>query len=262
MLFSLLGATYAPHAQVQLGALALPSGLQLLPAAIAICWFPWLTPRAVVSGLIAGLTVVFFTDNLGITLANFFEIDIPWGRWPWTIHSAGWGIVCNVAIGLLFSLLTQKTFAARAADALPRLSRRDAPAHVRTERMAARRLGITLGWFFFALGPGILFGVDFFGAPNAGAEAWLVRHSLALGLADHRLGSGRAAALAPRLSTRNVDAPGPSDRTGNQSLYGARFSSCQSSSHAGSAPCADCRDAGAGVARSDDSLERRAGGVA
>src|ERR1700686_2646534 len=70
MLFSLLGATYAADAQVEIGALALPAGLQLLPAAIAICWFPWLTPRAVVSGLIAGLVVVFFTDQLGPTLAN------------------------------------------------------------------------------------------------------------------------------------------------------------------------------------------------
>ncbi len=30
-----------------------------------------------------------------------------------------------------------------------------------------------LGWLFFAIGPGQLFGVDLFGAPNAGAGAWL-----------------------------------------------------------------------------------------
>ncbi len=173
MLFSLLGATYAPNAQVQIGALALPAGLQLLPAAIAMCWFPWLTPRAVVSGLIAGLAVVFFTDELGLTLAKFFDIDIPWGRWPWTIHSAGWGIVCNVAVCLLFSLMTQKRSARehrmRFHDYLAEATSRASNARVwRPIAWVA-----TVGWFFFAIGPGLLFGVDLFGAPNAGAKAWL-----------------------------------------------------------------------------------------
>ena len=173
MLFSLLGATYAPHAQVQFGALALAAGLQLLPAAIAVCWLPWITPRAVISGLIAGLVVVLFTDKLGITLANFFEIDIPWGRWPWTIHSAGWGIVCNVAIVLLFSLLTQRRSRReqrmRFHDYLAEMSPSSSDRGVlRPVAWAA-----TLGWFFFALGPGALFGVDLFGAPNAGPDAWL-----------------------------------------------------------------------------------------
>jgi SSS family solute:Na+ symporter len=173
LLFSLLGATYAADAQVQIGALALPAGLQLLPAAIAICWFPWLTPRAVVSGLITGLVVVVFTDQLGLTLANFLEIDIPWGRWPWTIHSAGWGIVCNIAVCLLFSLMTQKRserehrmrFHDFLAEAAPR-----AP-NARVWRPIA--WVAALGWVFFAIGPGLLFGVDLFGAPNAGAKAWL-----------------------------------------------------------------------------------------
>ena len=30
-----------------------------------------------------------------------------------------------------------------------------------------------LGWVFFAIGPGLLFGTDLFGAPNAGPGAWL-----------------------------------------------------------------------------------------
>ena len=108
MLFALLFATYAPHAEAEIGALALPFALQLLPLALAVCWFPWITPQAAISGLIAGLVAVLFTDKLGLSLAEFFEIDIPWGRWPWTIHSAGWGIVLNVAVCLLFSLMTQK----------------------------------------------------------------------------------------------------------------------------------------------------------
>jgi hypothetical protein len=30
-----------------------------------------------------------------------------------------------------------------------------------------------MGWIFLAIGPGQMFGVDLFGAPNAGAAAWL-----------------------------------------------------------------------------------------
>ena len=85
-----------------------------------------------------------------MTLANFFEIDIPWGRWPWTIHSAGWGIVCNVAVCLLFSMLTQKRSRSRASHALPRLSRGGdrAAEHSRVWRPIA--WVAALGWFFFA----------------------------------------------------------------------------------------------------------------
>lgn len=173
MLFALLGATYAPQAQAEIGALALPAGLQLLPAALAICWFPWITPRAGLSGLIAGLVVVLFTDQLGLTLANFFEIDIPWGRWPWTIHSAGWGIACNIAVCLLFSLLTQKRsrreYRMRFHDYLTEVTARTGNSRVwqPVAWVAA------LGWLFFAIGPGQLFGVNLFGAPNAGPGAWL-----------------------------------------------------------------------------------------
>jgi solute:Na+ symporter, SSS family len=173
MLLSLLGATYAPQAQAEIGALALPAALQLLPAAIAICWAPWITPRAMLSGLIAGLVAVLFTDKLGLTLAHFFEIDIPWGRWPWTFHSAGWGLIVNVAICLLFSLLTQKRsrreHRQRFHDYLEETVAR-AP-NTRPWRPIA--WAAALAWVFFAIGPGLLFGVDLFGAPNAGRDAWL-----------------------------------------------------------------------------------------
>jgi len=173
MLLSLLGATYAPNAQAQFGALAMASGLQLLPAAVAVCWLPWITPRAAVSGLIGGLVVVLFTDRLGIDLANFFEIDIPWGRWPWTVHSAGWGLVFNVAIVLLFSLLTQKRSRRESRMAFHDYLAETNPPGPPSRVLRPLSWAIALGWFFFALGPGVLFGVDLFGAPNAGSAVWL-----------------------------------------------------------------------------------------
>jgi SSS family solute:Na+ symporter len=173
ILFALIGATYAPRAQAMFGALALPFALQLLPAALALTWLRWLTPEAVLSGLVAGLTLVFFTEQLGLTLAAFFTVDIPWGRWPWTIHSAVWGLVFNVAVCLLFSLLTQKRsrrerrmqyhdYLAEAAPQAP---------NARVWRPIAWIAA--LSWIFFAIGPGQMFGVALFGAPNAGPDAWL-----------------------------------------------------------------------------------------
>lgn len=173
MLFALLGATYAPHAQAEIGALALSAALQLLPLALAVCWLPWITPVAAMSGLISGLVVVLFTERLGITLAGFFEIDIPWGRWPWTVHSAGWGLVFNVAVCLLLSTLSQsrsrRTHRMRFHDYLA--VHAAATSNARIWRSIAWVAG--LGWVFFAIGPGLLFGTDLFGAPNAGPDAWL-----------------------------------------------------------------------------------------
>jgi Na+/proline symporter len=173
LLGAMLMATYAPRAQVELGALALGAGVQLLPALAAICWLPWITRRAAVSGLIAGLVAVLFTDKLGLTLAQFVGVDLPWGRWPWTIHSAGWGIVCNVAVCLIVSLLTQSVAGGE----------RRMKFHAFLSEAGAQSPGkafwrpvawaLTLAWFFFAVGPGLVIGTDLFGAPNAGSAAWI-----------------------------------------------------------------------------------------
>ena len=108
LLAALLLATFAPGAQVQIGALALAAGFQLLPAMAGICWLPWITRRAAVSGLIAGLVVGrLYRHARARPWPSSSAFDLPWGRWPWTIHAAGWGIACNVAVCLVVSLLTQ-----------------------------------------------------------------------------------------------------------------------------------------------------------
>ena len=173
LLGAVLLATYAPRAQAQFGALALASAFQLLPAAAAICWLPWVTRRAAVSGLVAGLVVILFTDQLGPTIADYFHIEVPWGRWPWMVHPAGWGIVCNVAICLIFSALTRDKaerehrlgFHAFLAEASART--------VKGRGLRAFAWAVGLLWFFCAIGPGLVIGTDLFGAPNAGPKAWL-----------------------------------------------------------------------------------------
>ena len=173
LLAALLLATYAPQAQAQFGTLALACGFQLLPAAAAVCWLPWITRRAAVSGLIAGIVVVVFTDKLGLTLADFFGIQVPWGRWPWMIHPAGWAIVCNIAICLIFSAsardkverdrrLVFHAFLAEASNRTPK-----------SRGLRSFAWAAALAWFFLAIGPGLVMGTDLFGAPNAGPAAWL-----------------------------------------------------------------------------------------
>ncbi|OQW92900.1 MAG: hypothetical protein BWK78_00100 [Thiotrichaceae bacterium IS1] len=80
-----------------MGALAVAYGVQMLPALVAVCWWPFLTRHGVMVGLIAGLIAVTLTE-FGKNL-----IPVPWGQWPGTIHSAGWGIFFNLLFALSIS---------------------------------------------------------------------------------------------------------------------------------------------------------------
>ena len=81
-------------ALVLLGGLAVAYGFQMWPALIAVCWWPFLTRQGIVAGLVAGLVAVTVTEPIG---AQF----MPWGRWPLTMHSAGWGIVFNLGLAIV-----------------------------------------------------------------------------------------------------------------------------------------------------------------
>ena len=94
---------------VLLGGLAVAYGFQMWPALIAICWWPWLTGPGIILGLIAGLVAVTLTESIG---ATWFGVT-AWGRWPLTIHSAGWGIFFNLGIAILVSFFTQNAEASR-----------------------------------------------------------------------------------------------------------------------------------------------------
>lgn len=172
ILASLLLASFAPAAQAELGSLALGFGLQLLPVLAALCWLPWITPPAAIAGLASGLVAVVFTDSFGLSLAAFSGIDLPWGRWPWTTHSAGWGLAANVAVSLLISLISQAR-----GDRARRQTYHDfftANAGLVERRHYLRPVAwaVALAWFFFAIGPGALFGNFAFGDPRGGVSAW------------------------------------------------------------------------------------------
>jgi Na+/proline symporter len=108
LVVALTVATFAPEAQAELGALALGFGLQLLPALVGLCWLPWITREGAMIGLVFGLLGVIFTEKFGRSLAEFVGVHLPWGRWPWTLHSAGWGILCNIVACIITSLISQR----------------------------------------------------------------------------------------------------------------------------------------------------------
>ncbi len=167
VLAALVVATTSTDALVLLGGLAVAFGFQMWPALLAVCYFPWLTRAGITIGLAVGLVAVVCTEtvgqNLGIT---------AWGRWPLTIHSAGWGIIFNLGIAVVISAVTQNkaeyehkmkyhSFLAEHAS-LPESKR----------GMIPLAWIITLVWFFFGIGPGAVIGNEIFGNPND-AATWM-----------------------------------------------------------------------------------------
>ena len=73
-----------------LGGLAVAYGFQMYPALLGNLYYKRISKTGVTLGLIAGLIAVTFTDKM----ASLFLL--PWGPYPLTIHSAGWGIFFNI----------------------------------------------------------------------------------------------------------------------------------------------------------------------
>jgi Na+/proline symporter len=82
---------------VLLGGLAVSYGFQMWPALLGICYIRFFTGKGVAWGLVAGLTAVTFTYVTA--LGGLIGI----GRYPLTLHSAGWGIVFNLGVTILVS---------------------------------------------------------------------------------------------------------------------------------------------------------------
>ena len=164
-----------------LGGLAVAYGLQMLPALVAICWWPWLTRQGIITGLIVGILAVTATDLVGKWL--------PWGKYPYTIHSAGWGILFNFGLAILVSAMTQNREEKEHRMTFHKKSEREEKEHRMTfhkkpeqvDSPKAKKIfipvvaiGFTLIWLCFAIGPGAIIGNSnfVFGNPNE-PENWL-----------------------------------------------------------------------------------------
>jgi SSS family solute:Na+ symporter len=146
VLLALLAATASSDALVLVGGLALAYGLQLWPALIAVCYWPFLTRSGIVLGLIAGMVAVTLTD-----MPASFGIEV-WGRWPWAIHSAGWGIIFNVAVALIASAATRDDMDRKME--FHNLLAQHAALPPEKRKLIPIAWIVTLVWFFFGIGPG------------------------------------------------------------------------------------------------------------
>ncbi|MEY4696012.1 MAG: hypothetical protein RIT14_440, partial [Pseudomonadota bacterium] len=176
MAFALMAAlaSFSPLSAAVFGSLALPLSVQLFPALLGLAFVRWISRSAVLTGLILGCLMVFFTEPPGLILFEGLFLDLPWGRWPLTIHSAGWGLALNLGAVLLVSIFTRA-----GAERLHRDRLHDEfAARWRTDFGGRGARGaiwsLSVIWAFFALGPGAILGNTFFSQPIfAGGEAVL-----------------------------------------------------------------------------------------
>jgi Na+/proline symporter len=169
VLSALLVATFSRDALVLLGGLAVAFGFQMWPSLAAVCWFPWITRQGATLGLAAGLLAVIFTETIGQQITGG---ALPWGRWPWTIHSAGWGILANLLVCVVVSAMTQNKTDHAHRMTYHNFLRELAGLSADKKKLVPWAWIITLAWMFFGIGPGAVIGNTIFGAPNAGVEGW------------------------------------------------------------------------------------------
>ena len=165
VLLALVVATTSQDALVLLGGLAVAYGFQMWPALIAVCYWPFLTRQGIVLGLIAGLVAVTLTETIG---QNWFGIE-AWGRWPWTIHSAGWGILFNLGIAIIVSAITRDDMDRKME--FHNFLTQHAALPPEKRKLLPTAWIITLVWFFFGIGPGAVVGNWAFGDPTD-ATTW------------------------------------------------------------------------------------------
>ena len=154
---SLLMAFLTPVALSVLGAFALPASAQLLGPLIGLFWFRWITPAAALTGFGFGLIAVFLTDAAGIYVLSYLGLELPWGRYPWTLHSAAWGLFCNaLAIGIVSAVSRHRSIGKKAEEVqtfIVENLRIDTPRWLNSFAWS-----LLLVWTFLAIGPGVIFG--------------------------------------------------------------------------------------------------------
>ena len=168
-LAALMLASFAMKVAVVLAALAIPMSFQLLPALMAALWLPWVPRHAVTFGLIVGMVVVVLTEPLGQILTGY---ALPWGKWPFTVHSGVWGMFFNLVICVLTA-----SFSGRDTDSDRRQALHSAlnaaSGKPSSNRAKSAAWILLLVWVFFAAGPGSVLGNAIFGDPSGGIDAWV-----------------------------------------------------------------------------------------
>jgi SSS family solute:Na+ symporter len=170
-LCGMLLASFSMEATLILGGLAIAFSFQLWPSLLSITWFPWITKSGAIAGLIIGLIVVIFTETLGQKITGG---KLPWGVWPWNIHSAVWGMFFNISICLIVSLMTSEDPDREHRNTFHSFIQKHSITKA-NDRWSKPVGGLLLMvWMFFAIGPGSVFGNFIFGKPNKGYDSWML----------------------------------------------------------------------------------------
>jgi SSS family solute:Na+ symporter len=157
-LASVLAQQLTPVTLSMLASLALPLAFQLWTPLLGITWLRWFTRPAVVTGVGFGIAGVLLTEPFGVAVLSGFGLDLPWGRAPWTIQSAAWGMAANLAVTLLVSTFTQRRGFGEAAVEARRFLHDMLRSRPRVRSLRSTAWSITLAWLFLAVGPGLIFG--------------------------------------------------------------------------------------------------------
>jgi hypothetical protein len=112
-------------------------------------------------GLIAGLLAVTFTDKMSTMFS------LPWGAYPLTIHSAGWGIFFNI----LFTILGTYFFPDSKQKNKEKEKRHAFLSEVAGVSKSKKKLIplayiLVLIWFLFGFGPFAVIGNSLFSDPS------------------------------------------------------------------------------------------------
>ena len=152
-----------PVAVSALAGVALPLAFQLWTPLLGITWLPWITRPAAVSGVGFGIAGVVLTEPLGYHILSFLGLELPWGRWPWTIHSAAWGMAANLTAVLLISAITNRKSLGEEALDVQNFIVSTLKSGARVRRLNTTAWSVVLAWVFLAVGPGLIFGNRAFG---------------------------------------------------------------------------------------------------
>ncbi|MGI9406947.1 MAG: sodium:solute symporter family protein [Hyphomicrobiaceae bacterium] len=169
IVLSLFFAVNTTDYLVLAGGLAVAFGFQMWPALIAVCYAPFFTRTGIIAGLIFGIIGVLLTEKIGGQLAILFGFELPWGRWPLTMHSAFWGMLANLTAALFVSAVTQSRDAYDHRMRFHEFLRSHGGVPEDKRYMIPIAWIIALVWFFFAIGPGAVIGNWIFGDPNDAA---------------------------------------------------------------------------------------------
>ncbi len=173
VLISVIMQTLTPITLSALAAISLPMSLQLVSPILGVTWARWITRPAAACGVGFGLAAVLLTEPLGHEILSAFGLDLPWGRWPWTLHSAVWGAAANLMAVLIIAAITNRDDLTEAARATHTFFAETQPPNASVRALRPTAWSLLLAWMFLAVGPGLIFGNHAF-APEVDRQiVWL-----------------------------------------------------------------------------------------